>query len=194
MGYYNSHEVIFFGIEKLESRFIKLYVEYDTYRFKLPRFKHGDQLVISIDYLVNGDLVVLDPNKEADPAVKKCQESITNGHFLTIEPFKGRALSRIVDYNWDPAKLFNVKLDHGQFKVEFSLDEFMSKLNRKLVIHDGEVDCYAAYDLGHINPAFGRHSIEQYSCDPMPAWLWARLNDGCFDGEQSGKIAKKIDG
>lgn len=170
-----------------------MYAEYDTYRFKLPRFNHADQLVISIDYLVNGDLVVLDPNKEADSEVKEYQEAITNGHFLTIEPSKNQALSQIVDYNWDPAKLFNVKLDHGQFKVEFSLDGFMPKFNRKLVIHDGEVDCYSAYDLSYINPAFGRHSIKQYACDPMPAWLWAKLKDGCFDGEKERKISKETD-
>ena len=64
-------------------------VEYDTYRFKLPRFKHNDQLVISIDYTVSGDLEVLDPSKEDDPKVKECQEAMTNGHFLNIEPFKG---------------------------------------------------------------------------------------------------------
>lgn len=168
-------------------------VEYDTYRFKLPRFKHDDQLVISIDYIVNGDLVVLDPNKEDDSEVKECQETMVNGHFLTIEPFKGQALSRIVDYNWDPAKLFNVKLDHGQLKVEFSLDEVMPKLNRKLVIHDGEVDCYSAYDLSYINPVFGRHSIEQYACDSMPAWLWTKIKDGCFAGKKERKVVKETD-
>lgn len=170
-----------------------MYAEYDTYRFKLPRFKHDDQLVISIDYIVNGDLVVLDPNKEDDSEVKECQEAMTNGHFLRIKPFKNQALSRVVDYNFDPNKLFKAKLDHGQFKVEFSLDELMAKINRKLVIHEGEVDCYSAYDLSHINPAFGRHSIERYACVPMPAWLWAKLKNGCFDGEKERKISKETD-
>lgn len=166
--------------------------EYDTYRFKLPRFKHDDQLVISIDYIVNGDLEVLDPNKENDPKVKEYQEAMADGRFLNIEPFKDRALSQIVGYNFDPNKLFKARLDHGRFKLEFNLDEVMSKLNRKLVIRDGEVECYSAYDLSHINPAFGRHSIEQYACDPMPDWLWTKLKDDCFTGEKERKIAKEI--
>ena len=155
--------------------------EYDTYRFKLPRFKHDDQLVISIDYIVNGDLEVLDPSKEDDPKVKECQETMTNGHFF-----------KIVDYNFESNKIFKARLDHGQFKLECNLDKVMSKINRKLVIHNGEVECYSAYDLSYINPAFGRYSIKQYACDLMPDWLWARIKDGCFDGEKERKIVKEI--
>ena len=97
-----------------------------------------------------------------------------------------------MDYNFDPNRVFKVKLDHGQFKVEFILDEFMARVNRKLVIHDSEVECYSAYDLSYINPAFGRHSIEQYACDPMPDWLWTKIKDGCFNGEKERKIVKEI--
>lgn len=161
---------------------------YDLYRFKLPRFRHDDKLVISVDYIVNGDYQILDESKEDDSEIQKKQDYWVDHHFLTIKPFENQALSNTLGANFDPSLSFRMFLNHGQPVIKHSMDKLFERVNRRLVIHLVQFESYAAYDMSQIDSRFGRYAIHQYF--DCPDWLNAKL--GNEQGQQLHTISKTI--
>lgn len=159
-------------------------IEYSAYRFKLDRFNHNDQRIISITYLVNADLEIVDPERETDPKVQQRQAATKPIFYL--RPAKNKPLKNFVGFAADPDKVFSCQLNHGQPIFTCAIDKDLQRLNRQLVIHKPIFECYSAYDLAHVNKYFGRYAIENYY--EFPDWLAEHLSDS--EGSYAGKIGK----
>lgn len=85
-------------------------IKYSAYRFELDHFNHNDEHVISITYLVNADLEIIDPERETDPKVQ--QRQAATKLIFDLRPAKNKPLKDFVNFAADSHKVFSCRLNH----------------------------------------------------------------------------------
>lgn len=146
---------------------------YNILYFPVQRFKENDREIISANFLINGDLKILDPAKENDPEMKKSQNIYIGALLGDIEPVNNIALTDIfIAYRFDsflPITLENNHVIINPEKLE-KANQVLASVNRTLTINPITFQGYSAYNY---NKYFGRKWINQYEIQngQIPDWL-----------------------
>lgn len=147
---------------------------YNILYFPVQRFKENDREIISANFLINGDLKILDLAKENDPEIKKSQNICIGALLGDIEPVNNIALTDIfIAYNnfdlFLPITLENNHVIIDPEKLE-KANRVLASVNRTLTINPITFQGYSAYSY---NKYFSRKWIDQYEIQTgqIPDWL-----------------------